>query len=333
VSGEEQLIAWLRGRLGRGDLLGDDTATIPALRRAVVTVDQQSEGTHFYPGLAPAVLARRLLAINLSDLAASGAAPRLAFLALAAPHGFDHRAFFRALLAAAKRHGVVLAGGDLAHADKIHLTLTLIGERPAGGASLGRERARPGQRLWLGGPVGESALGSELVARGARLAGSGVQGLPKRLAAERARLAGAARRAIRRHLLPTPQLALGAWLAGLGRRAGAAIDLSDGLAKDLRRLCAASGVGAELDLRQVRQVVPPRFVELAQALGLDPIAVALAGGEDYVLLFTLPEEIAPPRAFRAHAVGRITRTPEVLFLDADGERHPLPNLGWDHLAG
>lgn len=327
--GEEALVAWLSGRLGRDHLLGDDTASLPPLTRLVATVDQQIEGTHFYPGLAPAVVARRLLAVNLSDLAASGAVPRLALLALAAPAGFDHRAFFRAFVAACRRHGVTLAGGDLARAEALHLALTLLGERPAGAGSLARDRARPGEVLWLGGTVGEAALGSELAARGVTLHGTHAHGLPRALPAGLARPAA---RALRRHLLPRPQLELGSWLAARGRKAGAAIDLSDGLAKDLRRLVVASGVGAELDLRALKRAVAPSFIPLAEALGLDPIAVALAGGEDYVLLFTLPEGVEPPARFRARAIGRTTRARSIRFLDADGKPHPLPDLGWDHLA-
>jgi thiamine-monophosphate kinase len=124
---------------------------------------------------------------------------------------------------------------------------------------------------------------------------------------------------------------LGSWLAGLGGRAGAVIDVSDGLAKDLRRLCAASGVGAELDLRLLRRAVAPGHEELALLLGLDPIALALAGGEDYVLLFTLPDGVAPPARFAATRVGTITAGRRVVYLDAAGRRHPLPCLGWDHL--
>jgi thiamine-monophosphate kinase len=135
-----------------------------------------------------------------------------------------------------------------------------------------------------------------------------------------------------RHLLPAPQLELGLWLAALGRRAGAAIDVSDGLAKDLRRVATASGAGAELDLRLLHTAVAPGHEQLAAALGLDPIAVALAGGEDYVLLFTLPASVEPPARFGCTRIGRIVRGRDIVFLDAAGERHPLPALGWDHLG-
>ena len=345
---EEGLVAWLRtltaGRHATGrrrSRIGDDAATLPS--GAVVTLDQQIEGVHFPVGLAPAFVARRLLAVNLSDIAASGALPRHAFLALAAPPGFDHRSFFRALVRACDEHGVELAGGDLATAPQLHLSLTLIGERRSGSATLARDQARPGQRLWIGGTLGESALGCELLRRGARPRGNSIV-LPSFLSAKRG-LRTAAVRAVRRHLLPSPQLELGRWLAGRGRAdargAGAskapvaAIDVSDGLAKDLHRLCAASGVGALLDRAALRTARPKQFAELAGKLRLDPDRLVESGGEDYVLLFTLPKRTSPPRRFGALAIGSITESQGVYVDDPDAgsanRLKPLAATGWDHL--
>ncbi len=335
--GEEAFVAWLERRLPRAagsSAIGDDTVELAARGRLVVTVDQQIEGTHFASGLDLALLGRRLLAVNLSDLAASGARPRWALLALGLPPETDPRPLVEGLLAEAKRHQVALVGGDVAHAPLLTASLTLLGDKPAGAAPLGRDRARPGHAIWLGGPVGESALGCELVLRGAELHGRRVE-FPEDLAAALPsgdRLAAAARRAAARHLVPRPQLELGQWLSAQRRRAGAAIDVSDGLAKDLRRICTASGVGAQLDLRLLRRAVVPAHEALADALELDPIAVALAGGEDYVLLFTLPEAVTPPQRFACRRIGTITRRSAVEFLDAAGESHPLPALGWDHLS-
>jgi thiamine-monophosphate kinase len=333
---EEGLVAWLRTLTGRSDArrsrIGDDTASLPG--GGVVTVDQQIQGVHFPAGLPPAVVARRLLAVNLSDLAASGARPRYAFLALAAPAGFDNRSFFRALVRACEEHGVELAGGDLALAPELHLSLTLIGERSRGSATLARDLARPGQTLWIGGTLGESALGCELLRRGARPRGNSVV-LPASFSVKGG-LRSAAVRAVRRHLLPTPQLELGWWLASRGRAARvAAIDVSDGLAKDLHRLCAASGVGARLDCAALRAAMPPHFADLAARVGLDPDRLAESGGEDYVLLFTLPKRISPPRKFAALAIGEITSTLGVVVDDPDAGPasglRPLANKGWDHL--
>jgi len=331
--GEEAFVRWLRRRLPPPSMVGDDTAEIAAAGRLVVTVDQQIEGTHFAPGLDPKLVGRRLALVNLSDLAASGARPRWALLALGVPPESDPRPLVEGVIAVAKRFDFLLVGGDVAHAPALSASLTLIGHKPRGDASLGRDRARAGHALWLGGTVGESALGCELLLRGARFegrrltfaAGDGDPELPRPLLP-------AARRAVLRNLLPTPQLELGAWLAALGsRRAGAAIDVSDGLAKDLRRLATASAVGAELDLRQLKRTTAPRFEALADALGLDPIAVALAGGEDYALLFTLPDGIEPPAALGCTRIGTLGGR-SLSMLDRDGRRHPLPRLGWDHLG-
>ena len=329
--GDERFVAWLR-RIAPGSPIGDDTAELAPRRsrgRLVVTVDQQIEGTHFAPGLDPATLGRRLLRVNLSDLAASGAVPRSAFLALGLPVDVDPKPIVKGVVADAKRFGVTLAGGDVARAEVLSASLTLIGEKGARDASLGRDRAKAGHTIWLGGTVGESALGCELLLRESSNEEEEEEAKGFHLREE---LMAAARRSVRRNLLPAPQLVLGRWLAALGRRAGACIDVSDGLAKDLRRVCVASGAGAELDLRLLRRATPPRFEELAAALELDPIAVALAGGEDYVLLFTLPAGVEPPARFGCRRVGRIVAGRSLSMLDASGRRLSLPSLGWDHLA-
>lgn len=314
---EDRLIDWLRRRLSQqpgGSLIGDDAAILPAGGPFVITVDHQIAGVHFPPGLDPAAVARRLLAVNLSDLAAMGAAPAHAFLALAAPPGFDHRRFFTALLAACRRHGLSLAGGDLArHPDRLTASLTLFGTKPEAARWLERSGARPGHALWLGGTIGESAAGRMLIERG-------------ELKEVFPSLQTAMRRAIRRHLEPRPQLALGQWLGA--QTEGAAMDVSDGLARDLHRLCRASGAGAEIDAGALP--FADHFTKLCAAIGADPLALALGGGEDYVLLFTLPEGIAP-RDKQARRIGTITKGSEVALL-REGSRSPLPDLGWDHLT-
>lgn len=322
MPGEDELVAWLRSRAG-GALIGDDAAVLPESERWAVTVDTQIEGVHFVPGLDPALVAERLLAVNLSDLAAMGARPAYAFLALAAPSGFDHRRFFRAFLRSTKGHGMELAGGDLASGPRLTAVATLLGRRVPHGRWLRRDAAESGDSLWLGGSVGESAAGAALVGRGARIEGRRVE-LPQGFAGSRAVLA-AARRAVRRHLRPRPQLELGQWLAR--QRAGAAIDVSDGLAKDLHRLCRASGAGAEIELG--RLPLARGFGALAEKLGLDFRDLALAGGEDYVLLFTLPDVVVPGE-IGCRRIGRIVARRGVRLVEGSGVRE-LPSLGWDHL--
>jgi thiamine-monophosphate kinase len=324
---ERSLVAWLAAQSATTGLIGDDAAILGPSAGQVVTVDTQIAGVHFPADLEPEILARRLLAVNLSDLAAMGAKPTYAFLALAAPPGFPHRRFLRSLLRDAARHRVILAGGDLASSPAIHASLTLIGTHwPRARRWLRRSGARPGDDLFLGGTVGESALGLELVRRGARASIRGVT-LPRDLALPR-RLLPAARRAVRRHLLPRPQLELGAWLSKRAR--GGAIDVSDGVALDLHRLCRASRVGAVIEETLLPRA--PGYAELSQTLGLDPRRLALAGGEDYVLLFTLPRSIAPDPALGCRRIGRIESGRAVVAVDADERAVPLPDLGWDHLA-
>jgi thiamine-monophosphate kinase len=342
LQGEDRLLRWLRRRLER-PLIGDDAALLPASGPFAVTVDSQISGVHFAPGLDAAAIARRLLAVNLSDLAAMGALPTYAFLALAAPPDFDHRRFFRALLAACARHRLRLAGGDLSRGPQgaaaagaaLVATLTLLGRKRRGARWLRRAAAAPGHRLWLGGTTGESAAGRLLIGAGARLSGGRVT-LPPGWGAGTGRrrrpgldeVAAAARRAVRRHLEPSPQLDLGQWLGR--QQAGAAIDVSDGVARDLHRLCRESRVGARIAASGLP--LAPDFPSLCAALGVDAEELALAGGEDYVLLFTLPAGAAPPARFGCRPIGAITAGRRLL-LEARGAVRALPAAGWDHLAG
>jgi thiamine-monophosphate kinase len=317
VIGEDELLRRLRGRLGPSSPIGDDAAILSPSGPLAVTVDSQIAGVHFVPGLDPAHVARRLLAVNLSDLAAMGADPAWAFLALSAPPDFDHDRFFRAFTAACRRYNVTLAGGDLSRCDRLVSTLTLIGTKPEGRRWLRRNAARPGHDLWLGGTVGESAAGRILIDRGAGHA------LPSFVA-------GAARRAVRRHRLPTPQLELGRWLGEqeMDIAAIAAMDVSDGVALDLHRLCRESGTGAEIHAEALP--FPARFFDLARALSVDPFDLALSGGEDYVLLFTLPAGTQPPDSFGCRKIGTITAG-KTITLVREGQRLRLPASGWDHL--
>lgn len=328
--GEDRLISWLRSRPGT-ELLGDDAARLPAEPGKVwiATTDSQIAGVHVPPELDPALVARRLLRVNLSDLAASGAEPAYALVAVSAPPGFAHRRFFDALLAACAESGVRLAGGDLARSPVLTLTMTLLGTRPEGAPRLGRAGARPGDLIWVGGTLGESAAGQRLLARGARAAPAG-RGLRVVLPAAFRHprpLAAAARRAIARHLEPSPQLELGAWLGS--RERAAAIDLSDGLARDLPRLARESGVGAEVEPEALP--LAERFEALSAALATDPQELALGGGEDYVLLFALPEVQAPPGRFGCCRIGRVTEGEELVVIRS-GRRKRWPDIGWDHLG-
>ena len=324
ASAENQLIDWLRRRLVRlgEDLVGDDAAVLRTGAATAVTVDQQIAGVHFPPDLDAAVVAQRLVAVNLSDLAAMGALPGWAFLALSIPPDLDVRRFFAALLRACERHDLVLAGGDVASGERLHASMTLLGRRPRGGRWLARANARPGDALWLGGTLGESAAGRLLADRGARMRSGRVE-LPELVPTE---LVAVARKAVRRHFTPRPQIGLGVRLGRLPRVA--AIDVSDGLALDLGRLCRESRVGALID----RRLLPasPGFSRLCDLLGTDPDRLMLGGGEDYVLLFTLPSSQPTPPRPECRRIGTITASEGLQITDASGSG-PLPEVGWDHL--
>jgi thiamine-monophosphate kinase len=321
---EDSLLRWLRRRLaaenGGVELLGDDAAKIAVREDLAITMDSQIEGVHFLPGLPPEILAERSLAVNLSDLAAMGVLPRYAFLSLTAPPSFDRRAFFRAFVRSCRKAGLRLAGGDLSRASHVQVVLTLLGARQ--GRFLERSGASPGELIYLGGEIGLSALGFRLLEAGAGIAGRRIF-LPDSL---EKRFHAAARRAVSRHLLPSPQLALGGFLAR-EKKHGAALDVSDGLAKDLHRLCRESGVGALIEAEALPFSAAAR--RLAARLGENWLELALGGGEDYVLLFTLPEgEIAPPETV---SIGRILQGRRISLAE-NGRQRPLPKLGFDHLA-
>ncbi|REJ79888.1 MAG: thiamine-phosphate kinase [Acidobacteria bacterium] len=332
---EDTFVDWLRDH---GVPAGDDTAFLAAgEHRAglVLTTDSQLESVHFPEDLDPWLIAQRLVRVNLSDLSAAGSRPRWALCNLNAPPDFDRERFFAGLLADCRRWGLSLIGGDTSSARQVSSTLTAIGDLPQGRRPLTRDRARPGDRLLVAGSLGEAAAGLLLQQAGARCHRGAVElpeGLPQGLAA-------AARRAVRRHRLPVPDVELGLELARplssgrTGRRGPAAIDLSDGLLKDAHRLAGASGVRLRIDLD--RLPVAASLRRLAQYLEVTPLHHALSGGEDYVLLFSLPP--VHPGATAGQEIGEVC-VGSGLELVRGGRDvttevlDQLPRLGWDHLA-
>ncbi len=311
---EIELLSWLRERVPG---LTDDVTELPT-GSWVVTTDHQVPGVHVPEGTAAEVVAERLLRVNLSDIAAGGARPRFVFANVAAPADYPVKGFMDGLVRACREFDVELRGGDTSSAPRPVFSLTLFGDLPEGGRSPARSRAEPGDRLWLSGSVGQSRVGREALK-------VGIERIPTGLRA-------AAEAAVERHLRPEPHLEVGQWLAAQARTA--AIDISDGLALDLHRLCEASGVGAILEANALP--LAGDHAALAEALELDPLEAALGGGEDYVLLFSLPEEIEPPAALGAVEVGVVTApaqtAPGAVRLREDGKLSRMATMGWNHLT-
>ena len=274
---ELEIVEKLR-RLGERGLritlgIGDDCAIYRPRpnEELLFTADQSIEGVHFLPDQSPSLIGHNALARSLSDIAAMGGEPRFCLVSLAVPPERGDKfitAYYRGLLALARRTGTVLAGGDLAHSDKIYCDVMVGGSIPRGKA-LRRSGTRPGDLLYVSGRLGKPW-------------GGRIQ----------------------------PRLALGRVLRG---RATSCMDLSDGLALDLHRLCLASGVAAIVGR-----------VPIVRGATLDR---ALHGGEDYELLFTLPPRKSPPRG--ATLIGSIVkgRAGAVQF-----QGQPLAPRGYDHFV-
>jgi thiamine-monophosphate kinase len=296
---------------GEGVVLGpgDDAALLrpPPGEELVATVDAVEEGVHFDGRFTAADVGWKALAVNLSDLAAMGARPLWALVALGVPPGTPAARLAgvaRGLGACARRFGIAVAGGNVTRAPGLSLTVTVVG-CAARGRALRREGARPGDAVLVSGTLGEAALGLE-------------PGAPPVLA--------------RRQRRPQPRLALGRALTGL---ASAAIDVSDGLVQDLGHLCRASGVGASVRLAELP--LSPAYRRATAGRG-DPWAAALSGGEDYELCVTVPGRLVPRalEAARAAAtplcvIGTVTRALGVQVARPAGGHHPVTR-GHDHLA-
>ena len=312
-----RFFAPLAGPGGLG--LTDDAALIDCSpgHRLVVTVDAIVEGVHYLPEDPPDLVARKLLRMNLSDLAAMGARPLHYLLAAALPKslGDDWVARFAAGLAEDQRHfGVALLGGDsVATAGPAVLSLTALGE-VATGAEIRRSGARPGDRVWVSGTIGDAFLGLQVL-RG---------GHPGLAPADRAALT-------RRFQLPEPRTKLGPRLAGI---AHAMLDVSDGLIADLGHICEASETGATVALPSLPLSPAAQRATVAQP---DLPARLVAAGDDYELLFTAPPDaegaigrLATELGLAITAIGTIDKGAGVRLVDAGGNPIPVATAGYRH---
>lgn len=321
--GEFGLIGRISSRVADGDGvrigIGDDAAAAEPTpgRWLLVTSDMLLEGIHFDLAYTdPYRLGRKSLAVNLSDVAAMGGEPRHFLLSLAVPPGLSVEfldRFTEGMLDLAREHGITLMGGDTCRSSSgLVISVTLHGEQVPE-LVVRRSGASPGDLVFVTGTVGDSALGLELLRRGER------QGW-----------------AVDRHLDPTPRVRAGLALAG-ARLCSAMIDVSDGLAADLGHILDLSGVGARLEL--ARLPLSPSFRELAPRVTPDPSLLALTGGEDYELLFTVPagrsEEVVPLLAemgLAATPIGEITAGSGLSVVGPDGGETPVARGGYNHFA-
>jgi thiamine-monophosphate kinase len=298
--------------------IGDDAAVlaVPAGQELVVAIDTLVEGVHFPRGTAPADIGWKALAVNLSDLAAMGATPAWALLALTlpAPDVDWVRDFAAGFAQLAQPHRLALVGGDTTRG-ALTISVAVHGFVPPGKA-LTRAGARSGDAVLVTGTLGDAAAGLQLIQRANAGEGSDEQSAFLRERLNR----------------PSPRLAAGLLLR---ERASACIDISDGLLADLAHICAASGVGAEIDA-----VLLPRSSALLDLFDETRARdFALSGGDDYELCFTVPAtQLAGLREDLARLgcgatqIGRVVEGGSVRVRGADGQWLEPARAGWDHFA-
>jgi thiamine-monophosphate kinase len=293
---EADLVARIRELFPR---TGDDAAVIG---EQVITNDVLVEDVDFTAATPPSFVARKAITVNLSDLAAMGAKPLFAVIAIGAPDEGRAKALIEEL---GKERRIEIVGGDLSRAATLFVSVTAVGEAKQ---PILRSGARRGDRLYVSRPLGAAAAGLHFAQHP--------------LAPQAPYLLREfAESAIRRHLDPEPETELGMRLAGI---ATACIDISDGLSSDLHHLCDASQCGAEIERQRI-----PVFPGLEQS-GLDVRNAVLHGGEEFALLFTssLRESELSARVGRpVYAIGRMVAERGVQL---DGA--PLEPRGWDHFG-
>ena len=321
--GEFGLISRIAGLVPPGEGvvvgIGDDTAAVAPVpgRLCLVTSDMLVEGVHFDLSYSdPLSLGKKSLSVNLSDMAAMGGEPRNFLLSLAVPPSVSLEFLdecVRGMLQRAKEFGVTLIGGDTCAApDRLVISITLLGDQSPD-LIVRRSGARPGDRVCVTGVIGDAALGLELLRKGIK--------------------DGAA---VERHLDPTPRVREGRSLAEAGVPSSM-IDISDGLLADLGHILEMSAVGARLHCAALP--LSPHLRARFPAAGEEALSLALAGGEDYELLFTTPPiklpimfEVMEKAGTPVTVIGEITAEQGLVLTGPDGSTCSVPRSGYDHFS-
>ena len=306
--------------------VGDDAAVVePGRHHGILTADMLVEGVHFELGAtSPHDLGFKAVSVNVSDVAAMGGSPRYGLASLGLSRGIEAAwvmELYGGMREADDEYGMAIVGGDTSRADRAVVSVTVYGE-VAEGRAVTRSGARPGDTLVVTGALGGSA-------GGLRIARDSAAGRTEALSTEWGRSLLAL------HERPRARVGEGQALAAGGARA--MIDLSDGLALDLARLCEESEVGARVRLPDLP--LAPGLVDLGTRVGVDPLDLALHGGEDYELLAALPPDaVAEVRRTLVERFGtRLTEIGEVVegagvVAVRDDLEEPLEPKGWDHFA-
>lgn len=302
--------------------LDDDAAVLKANGAdIVVTVDAIVEGVHFLPDDPPDTVARKALRVNLSDLAAKGASPAgfVLTLALRSVEEAWLKPFAAALGEDAKSYACPLLGGDtVSTPGPLSISITAFGRVPAG-KMVHRNGARPGDRVVVSGTIGDAVLGLDILKGGTTATALAADDASRQML-------------IGRYRVPQPRNALaGAILA----HASAAMDVSDGLAGDLTKLCAASGVSAAIHVPGIPLSRPAAALVASRAVGIDML---ITGGDDYEILCTVPEAGFEAFARDARKAGVavspigavIAGSAAPSFLDERGRELPLGQRSWSH---
>ena len=325
LSGEDSLIAHyfrpIATDAGAFDL-GDDAAALKTDGNdIVVTTDAIVEGVHFLSSDPPDTVARKALRVNLSDLAAKGATPAGFVLTLALRKADEAwlKPFAQALGEDATQFGCPLLGGDtVSTPGPLMISITAFGRVPAG-KMVHRSGAKPGDRVMVTGTIGDAALGLAI------LKGGNVTAATASNAAAREMLIG-------RYRVPQPRNALA---NAVRDHASAAMDVSDGLAGDLAKLCGVSGVSAVIDLESIPLSDPARDLVSRRIVGMETL---IAGGDDYEVLCAIPEDrveafaqAARLAGVQATSIGMVVAGPSApKFVDGEGGEIVLERLSYSH---